>query len=157
MTPVTRVRYHWKEEKLLFINNLHIYFEYKGLWNVNPLKLDYLFFDTHCMISVYKGYIRSILDYGVPVFNGGLTGKHCKLLEHIQKRACKIILGDQYTTYEAALEIFSLQSLEDRRKKLCTDFATTLAKNPLCQDWLPVSESNYYSLRKKTKYKQFLC
>ena len=55
MTPVTRVRYHWKEEKLLFINNLHIYFEYKGLWNVNPLKLDYLFFDTHCIYNNVRG------------------------------------------------------------------------------------------------------
>ena len=40
------------------------------------------------MITVYSGYIRLILDYGVPVFNGNLTKENSRLLESVQKRAC---------------------------------------------------------------------
>ena len=109
------------------------------------------------MITVYTGYIRPILEYGVPVFNAGLTINQCQLLEHIQKRACKIMLGNLYTTYEAALEMCSLQTLENRRKKLCLDFAKALEKNPLCNGWLPVKQNPNYSLRRKNKYRQFLC
>ena len=50
------------------------------------------------MITVYSGYIRPILDYGVPVFNGSLTKVNSRLLESVQKRACKIMLDLDYTT-----------------------------------------------------------
>ena len=56
------------------------------------------------LITVYCGYIRPILDYGVPVFNGSLTVMNCCSLETIQKRACRIMLGDAYITYKIALE-----------------------------------------------------
>ena len=83
------------------------------------------------ILLTYKGYIRSILDYGVPVYNGNLTKTHVFTLERIQKRAkCKIILGCQYESYEAALETGNLHSLEARREQLCMDFANALAKHP---------------------------
>ena len=62
------------------------------------------------VVTIYKGYIRPILDYGVPVFNGNLTQSHILSLERIQKRACRTILGDQYINYDKALEVCSLQT-----------------------------------------------
>ena len=70
------------------------------------------------LITVYCGYIRPILDYGVPVFNGSLTVMNCCSLETIQKRACRIMLGDAYITYKIALEKCTLVTLKDRRKKI---------------------------------------
>ena len=57
------------------------------------------------------GYIRPMLDYGVPVFNGSLTVVNCCSLETIQKRACRIMLGDAYITYKTALEKCTLVTL----------------------------------------------
>ena len=109
------------------------------------------------LITVYCGYIRPILDYGVPVFNGSLTVMNCCSLETIQKRACRIMLGDAYITYKIALEKCTLVTLKDRRKKICTDFASNLESNPQCQEWLPLTQSTHYSLRKRAKYQQFKC
>ena len=109
------------------------------------------------LVTIYKGYIRPILDYGVPVFNGNLTQSHILSLERIQKRACRTILGDQYINYDQALEVCSLQTLSDRRKQLCTNFASSLVNNPLCKHWLPVNNNVDYSLRRRTKYRQFHC
>ena len=97
------------------------------------------------LITVYCGYIRPILEYGVPVFNGSLTVVNCCSLETIQKRACRIMLGDAYITYKTALEKCTLVTLKDRRKKICTDFASTLESNPQCQEWLPLTQSTHYT------------
>ena len=68
------------------------------------------------------------------------------------------MLGLDYTTYEEALEICYLETLSDRRKKLCKDFAINLAKkNTLCNEWLPVAQSTCYSLRKRPKNHQLQC
>ena len=68
-----------------------------------------------------------------------------------------MILGDNYTTYNEALEICSLDTLRNRRNKLCLDFATKIVKNPLCSDWIPVTQNVNYSLRKRPRYRQFNC
>ena len=109
------------------------------------------------LLLIYKGYIRSILDYGVPVFNGNLTKTHVYILERIQKRACKIILGRQYENYEAALETCNLCSLEARRKQLCIDFANALVKHPQFKECLPLRQQSTYSLRSQSKFKQYQC
>ena len=55
------------------------------------------------LIQIYVGYIRPVLEYCAPAFNGGLTLEHIQNLERIQKRVCKIIVGTCYTNYEDAL------------------------------------------------------
>ena len=97
------------------------------------------------LITVFKGYVRPILDYGVPIFNGNLTNGQILSLERIQKRACRIMLGDQYINYDNALELCSLQRLDQRRKQLCLDFATSLINHPMCSEWLPVKHDVGYS------------
>ena len=112
------------------------------------------------IVSVFSGYIRPVLEYCWPVFNGSLTKKQENQLEMIQKRACRIILGRNYTSYSGALETCHLRTLTDRRKQLCLDFARSVVKNPLVSDWIPVNQQNHeYTLRSNTscKYKQFKC
>ena len=107
--------------------------------------------------TVYIGYIRPVLEYCAPVFNGGLTKSHIKALEQIQKRVFKIMLGHDYVCYQSACQLLDLPTLECRRKKLSEDFAKSLIKHPACNDWLPPKRTNLKSLRHCRTYEQFTC
>ena len=109
------------------------------------------------LITVYSGYIRPVLEYGTPVFNGSLTKTQENQLEMIQKRAFKIMLGSTYTSYMAALETCNLTTLVERRRKLCLDFAHSVEKNSNVCNWLPEKTNHNYALRSNTKYKQYKC
>ena len=89
------------------------------------------------LVQIYTGYIQPVLEYCVPVFNGGLTIKQVRDLERIQKRVCRIILGTNYIDYENALIRCGLECLETRRQNICIEFAKSLLKNPHCNNWLP--------------------
>ena len=64
------------------------------------LKSHYLPYEDR--ITVYRStsdqYVN--MDYGCPVWNGGLTTKQSNNLESIQKRALRIIFGNRYSTYD---------------------------------------------------------
>ena len=60
----------------------------------------------------------------------------------------RIILGDNYTTYDNALEILMLAKLSDRREKLSLKFAKNCAKNELTKELFPLN-----SIRCKEKYR----
>lgn len=69
------------------------------------------------------GYIRPVLNYCVPVFNGNITQEQILNLERIQKRVLRIILGGDYITYATfALSLCNLTTLEARKKQLCEQF-----------------------------------
>ena len=87
-----------------------------------------------------------------------IIAKQESQLESIQKRACKIILGKGYTTYETALSTCKLLALSERREQLCLAFAKSIEKNPHVSHWLQIKESNHeYSLRSNPKYQQYRC
>ena len=46
--------------------------------------------------------VRSLLEYAVPVWHSGLTKKQTNQIEKIQKIAFKIILGDDYISFDVA-------------------------------------------------------
>ena len=109
------------------------------------------------LVTIYTGYIRPVLEYCVPVFNGGLTLKQVQSLERVQKRVCRIILGKDYISYENAIVECKLERLETRREKLCIDFAKSLSNNPHCKDWLPKQKNVGISLRSIPKFNQYKC
>ena len=45
---------------------------------------------------VFNGYVRPVLEYGDVVWHSSITVKHSHTIESIQKRACKIMLGNRY-------------------------------------------------------------
>ena len=58
----------------------------------------------------------------VPAWNGALT-QSCKHdIERVKQTALHIMLGDSYGSYRNALETVSLESLDERRYKLCLKF-----------------------------------
>ena len=67
--------------------------------------------------------MRSKLEQSAVLWHYGLTEKNKSDLERVQKSALRIILGKRYTTYNDALKLLDIESLEDRRKSLCFKFA----------------------------------
>ena len=61
--------------------------------------------------------IRSILEYGTKIWHESLTEKQFKDIERIQRRAIKIICAEK--TYEQALMEYGMETLENRREKMC--------------------------------------
>ena len=60
-------------------------------------------------------------------------------LERVQKVACKIILQDNYLSYEEALEDLNLQPLSERRHLLCLKFAKKCLKHEKAKDMFPLN------------------
>ena len=80
-------------------------------------------FDVNFLSELYTKEIRPILEYAVPVWHSGLTKEEAHQIENVQKCALKIILCNQYYDYSYACSVFGIQSLEERRFRLCTKFA----------------------------------
>ena len=81
------------------------------------------------LLDVYFKQIRSIIEFGVPVWNSSLTGEDTSHLERIQKTVLHIILGDQYRSYNSSLKFSGLQKLSERRRKICLTFAKKALKH----------------------------
>ena len=69
------------------------------------------------------------MEMAVPVWHSGLTCQQTKDIERIQKLAMKIILQDNYISYQLAYITFSTQTLELRRLKLCSKFSAKTFKS----------------------------
>ena len=70
--------------------------------------------DITVMISLYKTYVRSILEYASVVFNS-----HCvcliNLLENVQRHYTKRLTGLWDANYDVRLKLCTLERLENRR------------------------------------------
>ena len=66
------------------------------------------------MIPLYKALIRPILEYANPVWHPTLR-KHINLIEGVQRRFTKKIIGCSSLDYEERLKELNLPSLEYRR------------------------------------------
>ena len=71
-------------------------------------------------------------------------------LSRLRAIAFRIILQQDYTTYEEALETLMLAKLSDRREKLCLKFAENCVNNELTADLFPLNPAN---MREKYRVK----
>ena len=81
------------------------------------------------MYDVYIKEIRSILELAVPVWHSGLTKQQSADIERIQKTAFRIILQHKYENYKQACASLSAETLQQRRVKLCSKFASKNSKS----------------------------
>ena len=80
--------------------------------------------------NIYVLYIRSILEQSCVVWHSNLTQDNENDLERVQKAAVKEILGKDYPeNYEQALVRADLDTLKERRTKLCKEFAKKCLQN----------------------------
>ena len=108
--------------------------------------------------EVYIKQIRSLLEFGVPVWNSGITQDEILDIERVQKTFLYIVLGSDYVCYENALDVANLETLQSRRHTLCQRFASKTAKHPKHHHWFQKSNTaKAYTRSKKFDYKQSLC
>ena len=106
--------------------------------------------------TIYILFIRSLLEQSATVWHSSLTNDNTKDLERVQKTALRIILGNRYKSYTNALNILNLQSLSDRRRSLCLNFAKKSAIHPKFKHNFPLNEKSHrMKLRKIEKFKVF--
>ena len=67
--------------------------------------------------TFYISAIGSILEYGTKIWHGRLTEEQSQDIERIQRRGMKIICPEK--TYEQALIECGMETLENRREKIC--------------------------------------
>ena len=123
---------------------------YSRLWMI--IRLKKLGATTVDLVDTYIKQIRSILEFGVPVWHPGLTVRDSNILERIQKASLSVILGPSYNTYSGALTALNLNTLASRRESLCLTFALKCERSPRYQYWF--KETAKQKTRNVTKYKQ---
>ena len=106
------------------------------------------------LLQVYTKQVRCLLEYSVPVWQGGLTAAEKTDLERVQKCAVRIILGYQYSSYTTALLSLGLETLESRRIKLCLNFALKAEKHPKFSSWFKPSMKSRDTRTRPNKYCQ---
>ena len=101
--------------------------------------------------------IRSVLEYAAPEFSSMLTAENISDIERIQKIVFKVILADQYQSYDQACQLLNAIPLENRRKQLSLKFALACLKNPKHRHHFKQRISPYYKLRKIKSFEEPFC
>ena len=76
------------------------------------------------------------------MWNSGTTKTQIKEIEKIQKVALRIILGDDYSSYDVACNAFDISTLSSRRAQLCSNFAIKLFKGPRREQFFTLASQN---------------
>ena len=111
---------------------------YSRMWMIRRLKE--LGADEMDLKEVFEKQIRSVLEFGTPVYTAGLTSDDSQNIERVQRTAASIILAENYTSYGEALEELSLDRLAERRMTICTDFAKKALKHDKFSTWFVKNE-----------------
>ena len=120
----------------------------RRIWYLRRLKALGASVDT--LMDQYHKSLRSVLEFGAPLWTGSLTKTNIADIEKVQKTAFKVILGHQYTGHLNALNVLGETTLEERRLALCKKYAKKCSKNPKMTSLFPVT-------RNKTRYgKKFI-
>ena len=117
-------------------------------------KLKYVGVQTEDLITIYILFIRSITEYCSVLFHYSLTIEQDNSIEKIQQNSLKIILGDNFVSYEAALEMCGLFKLSTRRQNRMLNFSLRCVDHPLNRRLFPFSENTHeYQTRNQEAFK----
>ena len=103
------------------------------------------------MILIYTLYIRSVVENCAVVWHSSLSRGEEQEIERIQKCALRLILCEDYDNYENALTSSNLETLKDRRKHLCKNFAKKCIKSGKNAELFPLNPNSVNS-RNHEKY-----
>ena len=115
-------------------------------------KLKFVGVKIEDLIEVYMLYIRSITEYCCVVYHSRLTIEDSATIERIQKCCLRIILGDNYISYEAALEMTGLETLHERRENRCLSYALKAIEHPLNSRKFPINPAYGQDTRQSEKF-----
>ena len=122
------------------------------MWLLRRLRK--LNFEHELIFDYYAKEIRPLAEHGVVIWNSGLTKVQRSDLEKIQKVALKIILGDQYCSYDIACQFFNIDTLSSRRTQLCTNFAVKLYKSGRCFEFFTHPDNSVNTRNEKQLVKE---
>ena len=91
------------------------------------------------------------------VFSSMLTAENVTDIERIQKIVLKVIMSDQYQSYDQACQLLGTIPLENGRKLLSLKFALACLKSPQYRHHFKQRLSPYYKLRKIKSFEEPFC
>ena len=108
--------------------------------------------DPRSLIRFYCSCIRSVLKYACQAFHTSLPHYLSDYIEHIEKRALRIIYQD--SSYTGNLERADLDILNERRTMLCEKLFSNIVSSPhdKLAELLHAKNRNPYNLRHDGKF-----
>ena len=103
------------------------------------------------LVNNYCLNIQSEAEQSSIVWSSSITQGQQYDLERTQKVALRIILGEEYISYEHALSVTGLKNLQIRRSELSLNFALKCSKNTRTADMFPQRKTTVET-RWKEKY-----
>ena len=101
--------------------------------------------------SIYQTYVRSVIEQSAVVWHSSLSMKNRKDLERVQKAAVRVILKNNYKSYKSGLKVLGLETLEDRRERICLRFAKNCLKDKKLKNLFPIRKSKHNMKKRKVK------
>ena len=129
----------WIQDNLKWEKNIADITKKANRWLYMLRLLKKFGFNHQELITVYKGYVRPLLEYCDSTWHSSLTAGQSKSLEQLQRRACRIVLGRNFTSYSDALSDCYLVSLSlwQESRTYCLRFAEGLSKSSRTNELLP--------------------
>ena len=93
------------------------------------------------LIQIYILYIRSVVEQSAVIWHSSLTVGETRDIERVQKVSLRLLLKEEYVSYQGALHITGLQTLEERREFLCLNFARKCLKSDATKDMFPLKKT----------------
>ena len=138
----------WNEQTLFICRRAN-----SKLWMLRRMKI--LKIDPLIIVDFYFKEIRSICEMACQVFHSGLTLKQSNLIESIQKKSLKVILGENYFSYEEACSLLTAEPLSDRRDSLCLTFVKRAVKGGLHTDIFSPAGCSKLTRSDKNRLKEY--
>ena len=95
------------------------------------------------LVNIYILYLRSVLEQSCQVWHHSITEEEISDLERVQKVAFILILKESYICYEQALAELNLETLDERRERLCLNFAKKCLKYEKTWDMFPLKKTSF--------------
>ena len=128
---------------------------YSRLWTISRLKSAGVGKDDIFYFFTMK--IRSVLEYTSPVFSSMLTESEISDIERIQKIVLKVVLGDNYSSYDQACILMNTTTLQQRRADLSLKFALSCLESAQHKHLFTQRKSLYYQLRNIKSFEVPFC
>ena len=93
-------------------------------------------------------YLRIMMISFCVVWHSSITIQQRAMLERLQKTAFRIILKNSYESYDNALKVMNMDTLDNRREKLCLRFAKSCLRHKRMRSMFPVSTTSHSMMKR---------